>query len=130
MKKLFLSLILITTVTLAGLMTQSAYQKIKNSKLSALQLANVEALAQDVENNVNKCPSPYDAWGRVLSYGEEKTASFTIDINGNITIAGKSLFVGGRVGTRVFRTYHIANCEKASPNTCCDHTKIGDVKVI
>lgn len=114
-------------ITLADTMTHSAY---KNSKFSMLQLANMEALAQDIENNVNKCPSPYDAWERVLDYGEEKTGRFTVDVNGYITISGKSIFAGGKVGSTVIKTYHIGDCNTPCKNTCCDHTKIGDIKVI
>lgn len=130
MKKLLFSLILIITVTIAGLMTHSAYQKFKNSKLSALQLANVEALAQDVENNVFECLGQYDVWGSVLSYTNEYHGVFIVDINGCITIEGKSFFVGGKVGSKVYKTFFKADCKTPSPDVCCDETKIGDIKVI
>ena len=126
MKKLF-SIVAVAAALFAG---YSTYSGQKSKELTDMALANVEALASDVDATTLECPDPYDVRDHQFSF-TQKTETFEVDANGYINILGKKFKIGGlEGGVNVTKTYEIGNCDKPSPGNCCPNSRIGEIKLI
>lgn len=95
---------------------------LKNDSLSALTMANLEALAEPTETT--SCPDPYDVPNRFLRGGGPQSATYQSNSSGQIIVGGKTL--GGYAkNTSVTITVETFNCDGVQTGACCNQKKVG-----
>ena len=107
------------------------YNQVNAKPDNSLLAKNIEALTSgEGGSGVNPCPDPYDVYNYMLKFIQSR-AEFTVDANGEITIAGKKIKIGGAaVGAKVSVTYLLAICDSPSPGNCCPNSRNGEVTII
>lgn len=118
---------IVAAVLFAG---YSTYCGQNSNELTDVALANVEALAGSDESGSTSCPSPYDVRDHQLSF-TQRTGSFIVDANFEITILGKKFKIDGvEAGVNITKSYEIGNCDKESPGNCCPNARNGEIKLV
>ncbi len=128
MKKLFK---MMGVVAVCATLSVVVYNQVNVKPDYSILAKNIEALSQsEGGSSVNPCPDPYDVYNYKLSF-PQYYGYFTVDANGEITIAGKKIKVGGAaIGAEIKVTYHIAVCDDPAPGNCCPNSRNGEVTII
>lgn len=89
--------------------------------------ANLDALSQ---TEALSCPDPYDVKNYMLDF-KSMDGCFVVDLNGEITIAGKKISLGGfGIGAHVKVSYILAHCALPSEGNCCPNSRNGDIQIV
>ena len=98
-----------------------------SNRLDTMLEANIEALSHD---EVQSCPDPYDVKNYALGFTIHE-GRFSVDVNGEVTILGKKVKVGGfAVGTTVTVTFRLGQCSMYAPGNCCPNSRNGEIEII
>lgn len=117
MKKIILSMAVIGVMTIAALNID--FNSTEKNSLSALSLANVEALAGESNNT---CPDAYDVPDHFITVASE-TVSVTSNSKGEISIGGavKGGYEKNESISVVISTY---NCDGEQEGSCCRQSDV------